>query len=250
VVPPPIHVLQAPIQHHVELPPVEAPVVIAKNDKMPDIANNIPAPKPILNNFGSSAPQTTTKPALKVQTGGFGDPNGVAPDPNAKRPANIAARGSFDLPQGEGHGNGLGGKHGVAGVTASTGFGDGTATGNGGHRVVSVGNSDFDKHVVAENKPTPIATVAANRPAEITYKPKPVYTDEAIRAKVEGVIKLQVTLSTDGKVQILNVLNHLGYGLDEEAMREAQKIKFKPAQANGKDVDATVVVSIIFELAS
>ena len=250
VAPPTIHVLQTPPQHRVEMPPVEAPVVVVEN-KMPNIANNIPAPKPILNNFGSSATQTTTKPAIKVQTGGFGDPNGVAPDPNAKRPANIAAAGSFNLPQGEGHGNGLAGKNGVPGVTASTGFGNGTATGNGGRRVVAMGDSNFDKHVVADNKPTPTSvTVPTTKPAEITFKPKPEYSEEAVHAKVEGIVKLQVTLKVNGQVEVLNVINGLGYGLDEKAISAAKQVKFKPAQHEGKDVDSTVVMSIIFELAS
>jgi TonB family protein len=218
---------------------------------MPDIAKNIPAPRPILNNFGSSAQQTTMKPAYKVQTGGFGDPNGVAPDPNAKRPANIAAAGSFDLPQGGGHGNGTAGKNGIPGVVASTGFGNGTATGNGGRRVVTMGDSNFDKHVVADNKPTPTqVTAALTKPAEITFKPKPEYSEEAVRLKVEGIVKLQVTLKTSGQVEVLNVINGLGYGLDEKAISAAKQVKFKPAQHEGKDVDSTVVMSIIFELAS
>jgi TonB family protein len=252
VVPPPttIHVVTAPPVHR-EAPPVDAPVVVAKNDKVPDIMNNIPAPRPILNNFGSSAPQTTTKPAIKVQTGGFGDPNGVAPDPNAKRPGNIAAVGSFDLPQGGGHGNGLAGKNGVPGVTASAGFGNGTATGNGGHRVVVGGDSNFDKHVIEDKKlETKTVATALTTPAVIVYKPTPQYSEEAVRAKVEGVIKLRVTLTATGHVEILTALNSLGYGLDERAIAAAQQIKFKPAQQEGKDVDSTVVVSIIFELAS
>jgi TonB family protein len=241
----------------ITLPPVrreerqtlpDPPTVVVAENKMPNIV--APTVKPLLNNFstGSSATPTTPRPAIQVQTGGFGDPNGVAPDPNAKRSANIAAVGSFDLPEGSGHGNGLGGK--IPGVVVSTGFGNGTATGNG-HPNVAVTSSNFDKHVVEEkDKGTKVVAASPTQPVEITFKPQPKYTEEGIRAKVEGIVKLQVKMTADGKVEILNVLSTLGYGLDEQAIRAAQQIKFKPAQTNGKDVDATVVVSIIFELAS
>ena len=75
----------------------------------------------------SAAPSLPKMAASKVQTGGFGDPNGVPVDPKAKAKANIAAIGSFDLPSGPGYGNGTGGTRGKAGVIASTGFGNGVA---------------------------------------------------------------------------------------------------------------------------
>lgn len=232
-------------QRHIEVP-VEAPPTVIAENRMPNIVNEIAAPKPTLENRGSSAPQTTTKPAIKVQTGGFGDPNGVAPELNAKRTANIAATGRFDLPQGSGQGNGLGGR--TPGVTASTGFGNGVAVSPTG-KLYRVTPSNFDDHVVLDNK-TPIATQAATIPAKIVEKPQPTYTEEARLLKIEGAVRLQVKLTADGHVLVQDVLNKLGHGLDEQALRVAQQIKFKPAQLQGQSVDSTVVISIIFQLAS
>lgn len=243
-IPPPIHVLTAPT--HIEQTPVEAPPTVVAENRMPNIVNDIPAPKPTLDNRGSSAPQTTTKPAIKVQTGGFGDPNGVAPDANSKRPANIAATGRFDLPQGSGQGNGMGGR--TPGVTASTGFGNGLAVSPTG-KVYRVTPSNFDDHVVLDNK-TPIALQAATVPAKILDKPQPAYTEEARRLKIEGAVRLQLKLTADGRVEIQDVLTKLGHGLDEQALRVARNIKFKPAQLEGQNTDSTVVISIIFQLAS
>ena len=64
--------------------------------------------------------------ATKVQTGGFGDPNGVPANPNStgKGTGNIAAVGSFDFPAGPGYGNGTGGARGARGVIAGTSFGN------------------------------------------------------------------------------------------------------------------------------
>jgi hypothetical protein len=42
----------------------------------------------------------------------------------------------------------------------------------------------------------------------------------------------------------------LGHGLDEQAERAAEKIRFKPAESNGQQVDSIAIVHVIFELAS
>jgi len=45
-------------------------------------------------------------------------------------------------------------------------------------------------------------------------------------------------------------LQGLGYGLDEQAVKAAEQIKFKPALHEGRPVDSTAVVHIVFQLAS
>ena len=82
--------------------------------------------------FGSSATPTVNAPIQKVQTGGFGDPNGIPGQgkPNAHLVA--ANSGAFDLPQGAGTGNGSGGAKGIKGTIASAGFGNGIAQGGQG----------------------------------------------------------------------------------------------------------------------
>ena len=79
---------------------------------------------------GSSAPQTVALPPQKVQTGGFGDPNGIPAKASTGKAVNIASAGGFDMPTGPGYGNGTGGANGARGVVASTGFGNGVATGD------------------------------------------------------------------------------------------------------------------------
>src|SRR5258705_7645327 len=82
-----------------------------------------------VNNLGtgSAAPATVTAPVNKVQTGGFGDPNGLPGKGNPNKTTNINRLGSPALPGGDGYGNGTGGAKGVRGTVASTGFGNGTA---------------------------------------------------------------------------------------------------------------------------
>src|SRR5207253_2414586 len=76
---------------------------------------------------GSAAPATVVAPVNKVQTGGFGDPNGLPGKGDPNKATNVNRLGSPALPGGPGYGNGTGGDKGIRGTVASTGFGNGTA---------------------------------------------------------------------------------------------------------------------------
>ncbi len=207
---------------------------------------------------GSSAPATLKAAPSKVQTGGFGDPNGVPAQNSPNREgARIAAVGSFDLPNGGGYGNGTGGTHGMKGTVADAGFGNGAAmgglgsgTGAGPHRgVASAGFTNASETVAAA--PRAVAAVEKPRttPVEITYKPKPAYTNEARQLHIEGDVLLEVNFGADGQLRVLRVVRGLGHGLDETAQTAAHQIKFKPASRNGQPTDSTAMVHIVFELA-
>ena len=116
-----------------DAPAPEVKIATRKLDPIPP--SNAPViPKQIVRtnvfSTGSSAPQTIERPPQQVQTGGFGDPNGIPAKTTQTRAVNIAQSGGFDMPTGPGYGNGTGGATGARGVVASTGFGNGVATGN------------------------------------------------------------------------------------------------------------------------
>jgi TonB family protein len=182
----------------------------------------------------TSLAPTVSKPATAVQTGGFGDPNGI-PSSDHHGVANISAKGGFDLPGGSGHGNGSGGAN--PGVVMSSGFGNGAIDANG-----SVGSHSKP----ASHEPSS----GVNAPVEITFKPKPDYTDEGRRQKINGEVRLEVLFKSDGQIQVIRVVQGLGYGLDEEAVKVAEQIKFKPALHEGQPIDSTAQVHIIFQLIS
>jgi TonB family protein len=102
-------------------------------------------------------------------------------------------------------------------------------------------------------KPAPIAdkrdTQPPDTPAEITFKPRPDYTEEARRLRLEGEVVLRVLFAASGEVRILELVRGLGHGLDETAVNAAQRIKFKPALRRGQAVDSTANVYIAFQLA-
>lgn len=275
-VPEPVAHLDTPLPENLRMPAptpkprvnveeVQAPKVemAANRPNLPPSAPAIPRRLVQTNVFstGSSAIPTMAAAPQKVQTGGFGDPNGIPARENTNgKPANIAQLGSFDLPAGPGYGNGTGGAKGLRGVVASTGFGNGVATGDGSGRVNSsrgngvvrqAGFGDADVPAAQTVRPKTAEPAAAARvvPPEILSKPTPAYTDDARRARVEGEVLLEVVLEASGHVRVLRIVRGLGHGLDESAVRAAEQISFKPAMRDGQPSDSTAVLHIIFQLA-
>jgi TonB family protein len=110
--------------------------------------------------------------------------------------------------------------------------------------------SGFDQASSARQLRPELPTSGTGNGPEILSKPRPHYTEEALKAKIEGEVSLEVLFRANGRAQVLRVLQGLGHGLDEQAVQAAEQIKFKPAEHDGSAVDSTFVVYIIFELVS
>jgi TonB family protein len=194
----------------------------------------------------------------------LGQTFGVTPNPNATRPATVAAignpyggmNGPSVAPHGvvgsTGIGNGLrsGSNAGVVGRVAQAGVPGGTGrapTGYAGNgRVASAGIPT----AVVQAAPMQQATAApAMTNIEVLSKPPVQYTSEARQLRIQGDVVLRVTFTAAGRVVVQGVTRGLGHGLDEEARKVAEQIRFKPATRNGQPVDSTTNITITFQLA-
>jgi len=240
--------------HKVAPEPVEAPKVIVNQFVAPQIKMASAARPQLVHtgDFGGSSVTPTVNAAVeKVQTGGFGDPNGLKGTGKQGAKLYAAQAGGFDMPVGPGQGNGSGGAKGIKGTVASADFGNGIATGSKGDgRGAGVSTGGFGSEQVVHGGPK-IAQESgpATIPVEITFKPQPVYTDEARSLKLEGEVLLEVMFSANGTLHVNRVVRGLGHGLDEAAMAAANKMRFKPALRLGQPVDSTAVVHVLFQLA-
>src|SRR5271169_3681125 len=200
---------------------------------------------------GSAAPATVKAPVDKVQTGGFGDPNGLPGKGDPNKATNVNRLGSPALPGGPGYGNGTGGDKGARGTVASTGFGNGIANPppSGGKQGKVVSSGFGDQTVTDAPKKKVAAAGPADTPVDILEKPKPEYTAEGRSLKLEGDVVIDVVFLSNGTMQINHVVSGLGHGLDESAVRAAQTIKFKPAKRDGQPVDFPARVRIEFRMA-
>jgi TonB family protein len=246
---------QPKVPVRVEEDPVPTVSIAPKKlDQMPSPAPVVPKQAVKTNVFstGSSATPTVALAPSQVQTGGFGDPNGVPAKAGQGKAVNIAALGSFDLPSGPGSGNGTGGAKGTPGVVVSSGFGNGTATADNHSRSGTVqagGFASADVPAPPTVRSRAAEAVARAVPAEIISKPTPLYTQEARSLKIEGEVLLEVVLGASGNLHVVRVVRGLGHGLDDNAVKAAEQIHFKPAMRDGQPTDSTVVLHIIFQLA-
>jgi len=237
--------------------PVEAPKVVVTQFNAPQIKIAGGARPQLLHTgdfSGSSVAPTVNAPVEKVQTGGFGDPNGLPGTGKQGAKLYTASLGSFDMPAGAGQGNGSGGAKGTKGTVASADFGNGIANGGKGDgrsngQGVSTGGFGSEQVVHQGPKIAQADTGAATTPVEITFKPNPVYTDEARNLKLEGEVLLEMTFFANGTLHVNRVVRGLGHGLDEAAAAAATKIRFKPALRGGQPVDSTAIVHVVFQIA-
>ena len=81
---------------------------------------------------------------------------------------------------------------------------------------------------------------------------KPQYTEEARRAKIQGVVEMAAVVLEDGTVGDVTVTKSLDqqYGLDDEAVKAMKKWRFKPGMKDGKPVAVTISVEMSFSLRS
>jgi len=149
-----------------------------------------------------------------------------------------------------GIGNGLksGSNAGVVGRVASAGIPGATGTGPAGSygKVSSAGIPAMTAAAVAVPK---VAAEPVSTNLEVISKPPVQYTAEARQLKVQGDVVLRVTFLATGQVVVQGVVRGLGHGLDEEARRVAQQIRFRPATRDGRPVDMTTTITITFQMA-
>lgn len=130
---------------------------------------------------------------------------------------------------GQGEGAGIGtGSGGGLGPGNGNGFGPGTG-GNYGGGVYHVGGGI--------SAPVPLNSVEAE------------FSDEARRAKYQGVCLIQMIVDAHGMPQDPRVVRPLGMGLDQKALEAVRKYRFKPAMKDGKTpVPVMITVEVNFRL--
>ena len=171
------------------------------------------------------------KPKLAMEPTIVAPPNVKLPDdrslPNLGNP--MASRVTGPLSNGSGGGGGIGsGKGGGVGSGAGPGHGPGEGGGYGGglYRVGELGVS----------APVP------------KFTPDPDYSEEARKAKYQGVVTLAAVIGPDGKPRNLKIVRSLGMGLDEKAMERVRTWLFEPGKKNGQPVAVAMNIEVDFHL--
>jgi TonB family protein len=135
------------------------------------------------------------------------------------------------------------------GKVASAGIPGGTGTARVGPSLGKVASAGIPSAPTVQVAALRTTAEPKSTNLEVLSKPTVQYTSEARQLKVQGDVILRVTFTANGQVVIRGVMHGLGYGLDEEARRVAQQIRFHPATRNGQAVDMTTNITITFQLA-
>jgi periplasmic protein TonB len=81
---------------------------------------------------------------------------------------------------------------------------------------------------------------------------QPPYPQSALRAEVEGTVRLRIIIGIDGKVKSATVAKSSGTAaLDEAAVAHAlRKWRFTPASSDGTPIEDTREINVIFQLST
>jgi TonB family protein len=168
-------------------------------------------------------PKIAIASAIDVQKNIVLPDNPMLPNIGVKNSANVtlASNGSGSNGMGTGRGGGMG-----------SGSGDGYGPGTGG-------NTGGGLYRVGGGVSAPVALNDVE--AE--------FSDEARRAKYQGVCLISLIVDAQGNPQNPRVVRALGMGLDEKAIEAVKKYKFKPAMKDGHTpVPVMITVEVNFRL--
>jgi periplasmic protein TonB len=80
------------------------------------------------------------------------------------------------------------------------------------------------------------------------YTPEPEFSEEARKAKYQGVVVLNIIVGVDGRVHSPRVVRSLGMGLDEKALEGVKIWKFDPSKKDGRPVAVEMNIEVAFNL--
>jgi protein TonB len=96
-----------------------------------------------------------------------------------------------------------------------------------------------------------IGTVRRGRgvtPPQLLYKVEPEFSEEARKAKYQGVVVLSIRVDVTGTVRDVRVQQGLGLGLDEKAIDAVSHWRFRPGLMDGQPVVTEATVQVTFQL--
>ena len=222
-----------------------------RREQLEASGGKLPTPQladPILT--ANPKPPAVKNPSLPTPVGIDLDPLLAKVDPR-DIPHGIP-NSTADAPSsGPGLGGGMGtGSRGGVGSGDGDGYGPGrdgnTGTGDRAPGGGGPGGSLGDGLEVDYERPHRVSEVS--RRAVITYRPEPNFTEEARRKNVTGTVRLRAVLTASGQVTNISVLKGLPDGLTERAIEAARRIRFTPAQKNGRAVSQWIVVEYNFNI--
>jgi TonB family protein len=186
--------------------------------------------------------------SFKTKGAGLPPPAGLRLDPTL---AVIGPEGS-GRGAGSGRGVGSGTGEGIGLGTGGMGSGGGSGVGPGGGVGPSAAVTAPKNNAGGADAPVdyskPFKTSEVTKKAVITSKPEPGFTESARVFGVTGVVRIRAILTATGTVEGVSVVKWLPHGLTQKALDAARRIRFEPAQKDGRPVSQYVMLEYNFNL--
>jgi TonB family protein len=115
-----------------------------------------------------------------------------------------------------------------------------------GELVVKVAEVRFESGIVWESD-MPERTRVDSEPVLLTLA-QARYTQEALLNRISGKVRMLLVVGADGSVSNVRITRGLPHRLNEEAVREASRLRFKPAIKDGQPVEQRLSFEIDFNL--
>ncbi|HEY6459665.1 MAG TPA: TonB family protein, partial [Polyangiaceae bacterium] len=117
--------------------------------------------------------------------------------------------------------------------------------------LLTMGGGAFAQNA-ADAGPAPTAADAGGgevlAPPVLRSRAEATYPPDALRARVEGVVGLEVVVDEAGQVADAHVTAPAGHGFDEAALDAVRRFRFEPARKNGAPIRSSVQLSYEFHL--
>ena len=191
----------------------------ASRGKLPrfSLEPQLAPPSPIIRNRN---PKLSVEPTVRVP------PDISVPDVDLRSSGTRSERTVRH--RGSGHGRGYRSGRGT-GVGSGRGSGVGPGSGGGiGGGVFRIGGGVSSPRLLS--------------------KIEPEYSEEARKAKYQGVVMLSVEIWEDGLPHNIRVVRSLGLGLDEKAVEAVRQWRFSPGKKDGKPVRVQAQIEVSFRL--
>jgi TonB family protein len=137
------------------------------------------------------------------------------------------------------------GANGGVGPGDTGGVGPGHGPGSGPGRNGGKGDGEYDGP--GSRRQTEAALRVDESPRALNA-PRPNYTEEARANKVQGVVRARILVGSDGAVKQVRIVRGLPFGLNEEAIRAAMQMRFRPAMKDGVAVAYWMALDVEFNL--
>ncbi len=114
---------------------------------------------------------------------------------------------------------------------------------------VVIGEMDIGMTEFVDPKDFPVAGEAGYTNPECIYCSQPSYSDEGLNERIQGPVVLTLVVMPDGKAHDVRVLEGLGHGLDQEAVKGVLSWQLKPASGpDGKPAAVRMPIEIDFRI--